>query len=112
MVEIEDVSKYSKSNDQKTSSKNPVSHGAGLLMSLVKLVVEDRPLPFLGIPGIISLIAGTVFGVWMMRLYVQSHEITTNIALASNAFILIGFFMISTAITLYAVTRLSTKFKQ
>ena len=96
---------------EKTSTKNPVSHGVGLLMSLIKLVVEDRPLPFLGIPGIISLIAGTVFGVWMMQLYVQSHEITTNIALASIAFILVGFFMVSTAITLYAINRLSKRIK-
>lgn len=101
--------KYSHSTGEKTSTKNPVSHGVGLLMSLVKLVVEDRPLPYLGIPGIISLIAGTVFGVWMMELYVQSHEITTNIALASIAFILIGFFLLSTAITLYAITRIGKR---
>ncbi len=81
----------------------------GLIMSIVKLVVEDRPLPFLGIPGILSLIAGVFFGVWMMTLYAQTHAIVTNIALASIAFILIGFFLISTAITLYAITRLVNK---
>jgi glycosyltransferase involved in cell wall biosynthesis len=101
--------KYLNNGKVKTSSKNPIVHGLGLLMSIIKLVVEDRPLPFLGIPGILSLILGTVFGVWMMQLYAASGEITTNIALASIAFILIGFFLVSTAITLYAITRLSTK---
>jgi len=101
--------KYSNSVGVKTSSENAVTHGLGLVMSIIKLVVEDRPLPFLGIPGIVSIVAGVFFGVWMMTLYAQSHEITTNIALASIAFILIGFFLISTSITLYAITRLTNK---
>jgi hypothetical protein len=101
--------KYAGSTGEKTSSKNPLSHGVGLLMSLIKLVVEDRPLPFLGVPGMFSIAVGSLFGVWMMDIYAKSGQITTNIALASIAFILIGFFMVSTAITLYAITRLSKK---
>jgi glycosyltransferase involved in cell wall biosynthesis len=101
--------KYSDSTRVKTSTKNPVSHGAGLIFSIIKLVVEDRPLPFLGIPGILSLVAGVFFGAWMTTLYAETHVLETNIALASISFILIGFFMISTAITLYAITRLTTK---
>jgi hypothetical protein len=104
--------KYSNSLDQKTSTKHPLVHGLGLIMSLIKLVVEDRPLPFLGLPGIASIAVGTLFGVWMIDLYAQSGQITTNIALASIGFLLIGCFMVSTAITLYAITRLSTKLKQ
>ena len=37
--------KYSNTVGEKTSTKNPLVHGVGLLMSLIKLVVEDRPLP-------------------------------------------------------------------
>jgi glycosyltransferase involved in cell wall biosynthesis len=91
------------------SSENATKHGLGLLMSLIKLVVEDRPLTFLGIPGALSIALGALFGVWMMELYVSTDRIVTNVALASIAFILIGFFMVSTAITLYALTRLSKK---
>jgi glycosyltransferase involved in cell wall biosynthesis len=101
--------KYADTVGVKTSTENAAKHGLGLLMSLIKLVVEDRPLPFLGIPGVAFLTSGVFFGVWMMSLYAQTHEITTNIALASIAFILIGFFLISTAITLYAITRLANK---
>jgi DMSO reductase anchor subunit len=78
-------------------------------MSIVKLVVEDRPLIFLGIPGILSLIIGIVFAVWMLQIYAIAHMIETNIALASVAFFLIGFFALSTAITLYAITRIVEK---
>ena len=104
--------KYGDSVGVKTSTKHPVRHGVGLIMSLVRLVVEDRPLILLGIPGITSLIMGIWFGVWMMNLYVTESRIVTNVALASIGFLLLGCFMISTAITLYAITRLSTKLKR
>ena len=92
-----------------TSTKHPVTHGIGLIMSLVRLVVEDRPLILLGIPGITSLVLGSLFGVWMMDLYARSGSIVTNVALASIGFLLLGCFMLSTAITLYAITRISKK---
>jgi hypothetical protein len=101
--------KYSNSVGVKTSSENAVTHGLGLIMSIIKLVVEERPLPFLGIPGIISLTSGVFFGIWMLTVYAETHVIETNVALASIAFILIGFFLISTAITLYAITRIGHK---
>ena len=101
--------KYAASVGVETSSENAVSHGLGLMMSIIKMVVEDRPLPFLGIPGVISIIMGAFFGVWMLNLYAETHAIVTNIALACIAFILVGFFMISTAITLYAITRIAKK---
>jgi glycosyltransferase involved in cell wall biosynthesis len=101
--------KYAETVGVNTSTKNPMSHGIGLLMAMIKLIVEDRPLMFLGIPGILSLGAGAGFGVWMMDLYAKSGEIVTNIALASIAFILLGFFLLSTSITLFAIKRLSIK---
>ena len=109
--EVPSTCKY-KNGDISTSTKNPVTHGIGLVTSIVKLVVEERPLVFLGLPGIITLILGVFFGVWMMNLYVIEGQIITNIALASIGFLLLGCFMISTAITLYAITRLSTKLKK
>jgi len=92
-----------------TSSSNAVRHGVGLVMSIVRLVVEDKPLALLGLPGIVCLLVGAVFGVWMLQIYAIEHRIITNVALASIAFTLIGFFAISTAITLYAISRLAKK---
>jgi len=109
VAEVPISCKYAQNGGTKTSTKNPVSHGANLLFSIIKLVVEDRPLPFLGIPGIVSLTAGIIFGVWMMALYASTHVLETNVALAAIAFILIGFFLISTSITLYAITRLANR---
>jgi len=92
-----------------TSSSNAVRHGVGLVMSIVRLVVEDKHLVLLGLPGIACLLVGAVFGVWMLQIYATEYRIVTNVALASIAFTLIGFFAISTAITLYAISRLAKK---
>jgi glycosyltransferase involved in cell wall biosynthesis len=95
--------------DLKKHVHNPVRHGVSVIMSIVKLVVEDRPLVFMGIPGLLSLMIGAFFGVWMLQIYGSEHRIVTNIALASLAFVLIGFFLLSTSITLYAIARLAQR---
>jgi glycosyltransferase involved in cell wall biosynthesis len=95
--------------DVATSSKNPLAQGAGVVASIVRFVVEDKPLIVLGVPGILCLLIGVLFGVWMMQIYAIEHYIVTNIALASIAFVLIAFFMLSTSITLYAISRISKK---
>jgi len=97
------------SNGVRNHVHNPVRHGASVVMSIVKLVVEDKPLLLLGIPGILFLAAGTFFGTWMLQIYGTQNYIETNIALASLAFVLIGFFMLSTGITLYAIARLAER---
>jgi glycosyltransferase involved in cell wall biosynthesis len=106
ITEVPSTCKYETCNDS-TSTENPLTHGLGVIMSLIRLIVEERPLTVLGIPGIICLFGGLGFGVWMLQLYATTHSIITNVALGALAFTLIGFFMISTAITLYAITRIS-----
>jgi len=92
-----------------TSKRGPLRHGVGVVMSIIRLVVEERPLVFLGIPGVVSLLVGVLFGIWMLQIYTAEHRIVTNIALAAMAFVLIGFFVIFSAITMYAIARLSQK---
>lgn len=92
-----------------TSSRGPLGHGVSVVMSIMRLVVEKRPLLFLGVPGVISLLVGVLFGVWMLQVYAIERRIVTNIALASVAFVLVGLFAVFTAITLYAISRLMQK---
>jgi glycosyltransferase involved in cell wall biosynthesis len=89
----------------KTSTHNPVRHGANVVASIIRLVVEEKPLVTLGIPGIVCLFIGCWFGAWMLQLYAVEKRIVTNVALASMGFVMIGFFCLSTAITLYAISR-------
>ena len=93
--------------DLETSTHNPFRHGLGVISTIIRMVVEERPLIYLGIPGAILLSLGMFFGLWTLQLYYISepHSITTNVALASLAFTLIGIFFLFTAITLYAILR-------
>ena len=90
-----------------TSTHHPLKHGLGVISTIIKLVVEERPLLYLGIPGAALLSLGLFFGLWTIQLYYISepHRIATNVALASVSFTLIGIFFIFTAITLYAILR-------
>ena len=96
-------------NGTKTSKRNPVRHGMDVVGSITKLVIEEKPLKLLGLPGVLFLSIGLVFGVWTLQIYGTQHYIVTNIALAALGFIMIGFFAISTAITLYAISRIASR---
>lgn len=96
-------------NGLKTSKQNSLVHGLGVVASITKLVFEDKPFTMLGLPGILLLVVGAVFGVWMLQIYAAERHIVTNIALASIGFLFIGFFCLSTAITLYAIRRLAER---
>lgn len=93
----------------KTSTKNSLSHGLGLFMAIIKFIVEDRPQMVLGIPGSVFLLVGAFFGAWTLNIYTVQHMIVTNIALATIGFTFLGFFMITAAMMLYSMTRLSKR---
>lgn len=92
-----------------TSTYNPFRHGVEVLSTIIKLIVEERPLVYLGFPGIGLLSVSLFFGLWTLQIYAREGRVVTNIALASIAFGLIGAFAIFTAITLYAILRLAQK---
>ena len=94
---------------ERTSTQNPLEHGTSVLMSIIRLVVEEKPLMLLGLPGMIFLLAGMSFGIWMLKIFAEEQQIVTNIALAAMGFVLIGMFTLFTAITLYAVSRQAQK---
>jgi glycosyltransferase involved in cell wall biosynthesis len=103
---------YVNRNRVENSTEHPVKHGIGVVMSIVRYIVEEKPLTLLGMPGILCIALGAMFGTWMLQIYASEHRIVTNIALASIGFIIIGIFAVSTAITLYAITRIADKIQK
>ncbi len=92
-----------------TSTEHPLTHGIGVVMSIVRFVVEEKPLTTLGIPGILFLVAGISLGASMLQLYALERQLAVNIALASITFVFAGFFMLSEAITLQAISKMTNK---
>jgi glycosyltransferase involved in cell wall biosynthesis len=40
-----------------TSTEHPITHGIGVIISIIRFIVEEKPLTLLGIPGILCLLA-------------------------------------------------------
>jgi len=70
------------------------------LLFTAACVRAPRPLLYLGLPGGVSFLTGLYFGICLLLIYLRDGAIVMNIGMASLAFILIGLFTISTAITI------------
>lgn len=93
--------------DLDTSTHNPLKHGLSVIVTILRLIVEERPLVYLGIPGATLLAIGASFGIWTLQIFATEGHVVTNIALISFAFIAVGMFTLFTAITLYAMVRIA-----
>lgn len=89
--------------DGETSTHNAISHGSSVIISTLKYVSIERPLPFYGIPGIILLTIGLAFSIWAIQVFVNERELITNIALIGIAGVIVGIVLLITAIILYSI---------
>jgi len=89
-----------------TSTHNPASHGASVILSTMKFISLEHPLKFYGIPGIIFLIIGLFFIVWTLQEFSISRKIITNIALIAAGSTILGTIFMMTSIILYSVVSL------
>src|SRR5437660_4665444 len=86
-----------------TSTQNPVSHGASVVLSTMKFISIEHPLKFYGIPGIIFLVIGLFFVVWTIQEFTATRQIWTNLTLAGIGSTLIGTVLILTSIMLFSL---------
>ena len=86
-----------------TSSQNPVSHGAGVLMSTLKYISIERPLVFYGIPSFIFFIIGLTFTFFAAQYYAEIGRLNTNLTLIAGGTLLIGVILVVTTILLYSL---------
>jgi glycosyltransferase involved in cell wall biosynthesis len=94
-----------------TSTHNFLVHGLSVIMTIIRVVAEERPLIFLGIPSLASIIIGFFLGLWALQLYTSGQGVIMSVALVAATFLIIGVFMLFTAITLYAIARTSEREK-
>jgi len=89
-----------------TSSQNPTSHGISVLANTLKFISVRHPLRFYGIPGIIMIIAGIIFGVQFLDTYLNDQTILYGSLLGSVLLFLLGSILSVTAIILFTMTNL------
>ncbi len=86
--------------------RNPVVHGLGVLSVLVKLIAEERPLVFMGIPGLVLTIIGLFFGLRLIQLYNYERYFSIPLTLLAGFFIILGVFSMFMGLVLNLVSRL------
>jgi glycosyltransferase involved in cell wall biosynthesis len=89
------------------STLNPIRHGLGVLVRILVMISERRPLFFFGIGGIILTIIGILVGVRVLWVLSVDGVIQFGTAMISALFLIIGIFSIFTGIILHALGRKS-----
>lgn len=90
----------------KTSTKNPVSHGVGVLGSLIQLIAEKRPLLFIGVPGLALILIGFFFGLQLLRQYNQLGYFSLPFTMLAGFFIIVGVLGVFIGLVLNLISRL------
>jgi glycosyltransferase involved in cell wall biosynthesis len=90
----------------KTSKKFSISHGGEIIATILKLVVEERPLLYLGLPGIILVLLAITLGTYLLLLFNATRYFSLPIAIIALGASLAGITLMIAALTLYALNRI------
>jgi len=89
-----------------TSTHNPISHGASVILSTLKFISIEHPLKFYGIPGAVFLGIGIIFMIMTIQGFSETRQILLSIAIISVGTILIGTILLMSSIILYSVVNI------
>lgn len=93
------------------STKNPVSHGFGVLNSLIWLIAEKRPLLFTGVPGFVLVVIGIFMGIRTLQIYIHTGYFSMPYTLLVAIFLITGALGIFMGLTLNLISRLVEKIR-
>lgn len=88
---------------QDRPKRNPITHGLQVLNGILRLIGQNRPLLFLGVPGLSLLVMGLLMGVWVVRIYDRTFQLAVGYALISVLLCIMGGIGLSTGITLHSI---------
>jgi len=94
---------------EKTSKRNPVRHGAELIGMALRLIVEERPLLLLGVPGAMLTMLGIGTGVYLLWYFNVTRYFSIPVALITLGALFMGTILLITSLMLYAIARLKQK---
>lgn len=89
-----------------TSTHNPISHGVGVLYSVLQFVSLRHPLAFYGLPGIVLLGVAAFFLRNALHLFTTTGFVSTNMILISVGIAIVGVILLATAAIVYTLVAL------
>jgi glycosyltransferase involved in cell wall biosynthesis len=97
---------YEVENNGRTSTKNPMSHGMGVLISVVRFVSLRHPMAFYGLPGVALLIIAAIFMYHALNIFSETRNVSTNLILYSIGTSVVGVILLATGAILYTMIAL------
>ena len=94
-----------------TSTHHPIRHLGDVLLSLVRYAAEERPMLLLGLPGLLVLTIGLVYGAILLTTYAATRNFVFAYALLAVGATLLGVLAISVAVILFTVSNLFKKLR-
>ncbi|MFQ5941891.1 MAG: glycosyltransferase family 2 protein, partial [Nitrososphaerales archaeon] len=107
LAEVPVVIRYD--TGMKTSTKHPVSHGVGVVYSIVYYIAERRPLLILGLPGIIFLAVGIGSLARVLELFNESGEFAVGTGVLAIGAAVVGVLLLVVALILAVLSRMSNR---
>lgn len=93
-------------------SKNPVLHFSELIATILRIVLEERPLLYLGIPGALMMIISLYFGLSLISLYFSTRYFSVPMAFISLGSLMLGIILIIAALQLYSIARIRAELRK
>ncbi len=91
------------------SKKSPFLHGTELLSTLFRLATEERPLRYLGLPGVGLTCIGIGLGMYFLWLSNLTQHFSIPVALLTAGTLLLGLLSFIAGITLHVLNRVDRR---
>jgi glycosyltransferase involved in cell wall biosynthesis len=93
----------------KTSSKNPLRHGLSVVFTIIKLIIENKPLKAFGIPSIIFFIISIISTIYVIDFYNAVGRLPLGLTIFTVLSLSTAFFFTSAAMILYVLSRIASR---
>ena len=92
------------------STKRPMGHGLGVIVSILQYMEVQHSLLFFGIPGLVMLVLGLIFGLNVYFSYKASGFLPFGPSLLTTGLIILGMLSMMTGLILHAVINAQRRF--
>jgi len=89
----------------KTSKKDPISHSASVVTTLIELIAIKKPLRYLGIPGLILMIIGVVYSIVVIAIFNDTRYFSVPSTLVALGSLTIGLLLLLMSVVLYSINQ-------
>jgi glycosyltransferase involved in cell wall biosynthesis len=101
-LKVEEVEIHCSYDVERASTENPVSHGVGVLVNLLRDIELRRPLYYFTVPGIILATVGIGIGLEFLRTFYHGGSLSFGPTLFMILITLVGSFMAFTGIIIHS----------